>query len=80
MGYKRLVTYTLLEEGGASLRGAGWRCIGEACGGNWNVTSRPVWKFRGADSWERPNSPCRGALPLPCPVNRPGVHGSTPGS
>ena len=41
LGYKRLVTYTLAEEGGASLRAAGWICIGEAGGGNWNVTSRP---------------------------------------
>lgn len=41
MGYKRLVTYTLPSEGGASLRASGWRCIGEAGGGNWNVKSRP---------------------------------------
>lgn len=33
MGYRRLVTYTLPEEGGASLRAAGWRCVGEAGGG-----------------------------------------------
>lgn len=37
MGYKRAVTYTLPEEGGASLRGAGWRCIGEAGGGSWDT-------------------------------------------
>ena len=41
LGYKRLVTYTLPSEGGASLRAAGWRCIGEAGGGNWNKTARP---------------------------------------
>lgn len=41
MGYKRLITYTLPEEGGASLRGAGWRCVGEAGGGTWNRVSRP---------------------------------------
>ena len=41
MGYKKLITYTLKNEGGASLRGAGWKCIGEAGGGNWNCTSRP---------------------------------------
>src|SRR5690606_4834658 len=28
LGYRRLVTYTLPEEGGASLRAAGWRLIG----------------------------------------------------
>jgi len=41
LGYKRLVTYTLPAEGGASLRAAGYRLIGEAGGGNWNVRSRP---------------------------------------
>jgi hypothetical protein len=33
MGYRRLVTYTLIEEPGTSLRAAGWRCLGEAGGG-----------------------------------------------
>lgn len=41
LGFKKLVTYTLKEEGGGSLRGAGWKCIGEAGGGSWNVPSRP---------------------------------------
>jgi hypothetical protein len=41
IGYRRLVTYTLPSEGGASLRGAGWRCIGEAGGGSWSRASRP---------------------------------------
>jgi hypothetical protein len=41
LGYKRLVTYTLPEEGGVSLRAAGWTLIGERGGGNWNVASRP---------------------------------------
>ncbi len=41
MGYKKLVTYTLKDEGGASLRAAGWKCIGSAGGGNWNTKSRP---------------------------------------
>lgn len=41
MGYRRLVTYTLPEEGGASLRAAGWRLIGEAGGGSWHRKSRP---------------------------------------
>ena len=41
LGYKKLITYTLQEEGGASLRGAGWTCIGEAGGGTWNRKSRP---------------------------------------
>ena len=41
LGYRRLITYTLPEEGGASLRASGWRLIGERGGGNWNVQSRP---------------------------------------
>lgn len=41
MGYRRLITYTLPEEGGATLRASGWRCIGEAGGGSWSCPSRP---------------------------------------
>jgi hypothetical protein len=41
LGYRRLVTYTLSEEGGVSLRAAGWRLIGTAGGGSWNCPSRP---------------------------------------
>ena len=41
IGYRRLVTYTLPSEGGASLRAAGWRLIGEAGGGSWNSVGRP---------------------------------------
>ncbi len=41
LGYRRLITYTLPVEGGASLRGAGWTLVGLRGGGNWNVPSRP---------------------------------------
>lgn len=41
MGYARLISYTLPEEGGASLRGAGFRLVGKAGGGSWSVPSRP---------------------------------------
>lgn len=41
LGYRRLGTYTLPEEGGASLRAAGWRCLGVAGGGSWNSGKRP---------------------------------------
>lgn len=41
LGYRRLVTYTLPEEGGASLRAAGWQLIGEVGGGSWSCPSRP---------------------------------------
>lgn len=41
LGYRRLGTYTLPEEGGASLRAAGWRLVGEAGGGSWDRRQRP---------------------------------------
>ena len=41
LGYKRLITYTLENEGGASLRAAGWKEIGRAGGGSWDRPSRP---------------------------------------
>lgn len=41
MGYRRLVTYTLPEEGGTSLRAAGFKLIGEAGGGKWSRRTRP---------------------------------------
>ena len=41
LGWRRMVTYTLPQEGGSSLRGAGWRNAGSAGGGSWNKPSRP---------------------------------------
>ena len=41
LGYQRIGTYTLPEEGGASLRATGWKLIGERGGGSWSVPSRP---------------------------------------
>jgi len=41
MGYRRLITYTLAVEGGASLRASGFRLLGEAGGGSWSCKSRP---------------------------------------
>ena len=41
LGYKKLITYTLAEEGGASLRGAGFRNVGMAGGGPWSRENRP---------------------------------------
>jgi hypothetical protein len=35
MGFLRIQTYTLPEEGGASLRASGWTCEGLAGGGQW---------------------------------------------
>ena len=39
LGFHRLITYILPQEGGASLRATGWRCCGET----------------GGDCWVRPN-------------------------
>lgn len=41
MGYRRLITYTLPEEGGASLRAAGFKLLGERGGGSWSRKGRP---------------------------------------
>jgi hypothetical protein len=29
MGYKKLITYILHSENGASLKASGWKCVGE---------------------------------------------------
>ena len=41
LGYKRLVTYTLVDESGSSLRGAGWDCVADVRGRSWSCPSRP---------------------------------------
>lgn len=41
LGYRRLITYTMLDESGSSLRGAGFRLAGEYGGGSWSTPSRP---------------------------------------
>lgn len=41
LGYKRLGTYILASENGASLKAAGWRLIGEVRGRTWSCPSRP---------------------------------------
>ena len=38
LGFRRIQTYTLPEEGGASLRAAGWVNEGDAGGGQWKHT------------------------------------------
>ncbi|MFQ3671567.1 MAG: XF1762 family protein [Verrucomicrobiia bacterium] len=44
MGGRRMVTYTLDSESGASLRGAGWRIVAEVKPGDWH---RPnIGRFR----------------------------------
>lgn len=40
-GYKRLITYTLAQESGASLRAAGFVMEKNCTGGSWNSPTRP---------------------------------------
>ena len=41
MGYKKLITYVLDTENGASVRAAGFRCAGLAGGKRWTGVRRP---------------------------------------
>lgn len=41
MGYKKLITYILESENGASLRASNWHLIGIRGGGSWSAPSRP---------------------------------------
>lgn len=41
LGFKRIGTYILKAESGASLVGAGWRLIHETRGRSWDTPSRP---------------------------------------
>jgi len=43
MGYKRMITYTLMEENGVSIQSAGWKLVGETKGaGYWDSRPRNV--------------------------------------
>ena len=42
MGYRKIITYTLDTEPGASLRAAGWTCMGPAGGERWTGKRRPA--------------------------------------
>ena len=41
MGYRKIITYTLDTEGGASLHAAGWCCAGRAGGTAWTGARAP---------------------------------------
>lgn len=41
MGYKKLITYILQSENGASLKASGWKCVGQAGGERWTGKRRP---------------------------------------
>lgn len=42
MGYRKIITYTLASEDGASLRAAGWKCAGLAGGLRWTGQRKPA--------------------------------------
>lgn len=41
LGYKRVITYTLSEESGSTLKADGWEDMYETSGGSWDCPSRP---------------------------------------
>lgn len=41
LGYKRIGTYILATENGASIRASGWRLVSEVRGRSWSCPSRP---------------------------------------
>lgn len=41
LGYQRLITYTLKDETGVSLKAAGWKVLYQTQGGSWSCPSRP---------------------------------------
>lgn len=56
LGYRKIITYTLESESGASLKAAGWALVGRAGGGTWSRGSRPridKHPTEGKFKWER---------------------------
>src|SRR5690606_31642496 len=41
LGYDRVITYTLEDESGATLKAAGWKRVGRRGGGSWGREGRP---------------------------------------
>ncbi len=41
LGYRKLVTYTLSQESGISLRASGWKVVAQVSGRSWNCEARP---------------------------------------
>lgn len=64
LGFRRIGTYTLARESGASLRAAGWVSVAEVQGRSWSCPSRPrtdkhptenktLWEARNAEPIHR---------------------------
>jgi hypothetical protein len=56
LGYRRIVTYTLISENGASLRAAGWKCAGEAGSLEWK-SKREMERARQGRLFEKDHPP-----------------------
>ena len=76
-GYRRIVTYTRVDETGMSLRYARWRPVARIRGRSWNTPSRPrqdqheiVDRIR----WEKALSPARHSHPT---THKDSPHGKT---
>jgi hypothetical protein len=47
LGWRRLITYTLQSESGASMRGVGWKCVAEL------AANKPgMWQTRASREWQ----------------------------
>lgn len=53
LGYRRLITYSRTDEGGASLRGAGWRVITTRPRRSWEADSRAHPRVQTSERAER---------------------------
>lgn len=47
LGWKKLITYTLQSESGASMKGAGWKCVAEL-----KPNNPDMWKTRPGRDWQ----------------------------
>ena len=46
MGYRRIITYTLITEPGTTMKASGWTSAGEAGGTTWDRPSRPREEYQ----------------------------------
>lgn len=67
LGYRRIVTYTRADEGGISLKAAGWKAVGVTAARSWHRDARPrtdKTELVARTRWERTLAP-------PGPVAQP---------
>jgi len=51
MGFEKIITYTLPEEGGVSLRASGWTRTAQTAGGEWGREDRPRVTENASPKW-----------------------------